>query len=657
MGIFRKRKNVNHFLDPDEILADSISSLNVSHSTEGKLERPLTRFSHILFLSLISLGVIYLTFRAGTIQLKAGEDFYLKSQENRFLVRSIIPPRGIVYDQQNVPLVENHPSFGIVLEREEFLSNGGDLKILLQTLVDTLQKPADVFYEGGFPKDKKHLAVRLILAEDISPEAIVPIATRLNKIPGVHLFESFRRYYKDAYASSHLLGYVGKVSGDDMKNAPALQDEEVIGKSGLELTYDADLRGIGGKKIVEMDVDGHETRFKLVQEPTPGNNLQLTIDGALQDKIYSLIKHYTGEKRGASAVVIDPRSGAVRALVSSPGFDTNRFGYSLGANEFSSILKNPLTPLFNRAISGEFPSGSTLKPMIAAAALEEHLVDPLKKINDIGYIEIPNPYHPGESSKFPDWKAHGWINFYDAIAYSANVYFYMLGGGYKDQPGLGIDRIKKYALSFGLGSKLGIDLPGERPGLIPDPEWKKTAEPENPIWRIGDTYHVAIGQGGFKATPLQMTALTAAISNKGKLYRPYIVEKVLGKDGKVLKTKEPELIRDHIVSVASLNEVVKGMKQTVTGGTARLLKDLPVSIGAKTGTAQAGSGLPHAWVTVFLPADDPQFVMTVMVEHAGEGSTVAVPITHDILRWYVDTRILHRNAEEITATTTLPQSP
>jgi len=394
------------------------------------------------------------------------------------------------------------------------------------------------------------------------------------------------------------------------------------------------LRGKGGKKIVEVDSRGVETRFRSLQEPEGGSALLLSIDAGLQQVAYQLLKEYTSGKKGGSVVALDPMTGAIRALVSFPGFESNRFGSFLPRKEFEAILDDPLRPLFNRAIAGEFPSGSTIKPLIAAAALEERIIDPEKTIYDPGFLEIPHPYRPGERSLFRDWRAHGWVNFYDAIALSANVYFYIVGGGYRDQQGLGIERIKRYANQFGLGSRMGIDLGGEKPGFFPDPLSKAIAEPEDPLWRVGDTYNVAIGQGGVKTTPLQITSLIATIANGGKVYEPHILEAVLDKEGKIVKKNTPKVIREVSVSQKNLEAVRRGMRQTVTQGTARLLGEVPVAVAAKTGTAQTGSGLPHAWVTAFAPFAHPELAITVMVEHAGEGSTVAAPITNEILKWY-----------------------
>ncbi len=627
---FFKKNRPNDFLDPDEILMDSVSALSPAGGLESKMERPIEKFSYTLFLILICLGVLYLGVRAGLLQVENGGIFFARSQENRFLTRPVFPPRGIIYDRQGKALVENYPSFGIALEKEEFIKDGGELEGLVAVLGGALGKPAEYFYDLGIPKhqeDIDRLPKRVTLAQGLAPGTIVSAAARLYAIPGMQIFEDYRRVYRHAHAFAHLLGYVGKVSEEDLLKNPKLLAQDTVGKDGIELAYDRILRGKVGKKIVEVDAVGKETRFKLVEEPEAGQDIALSVDGELQQMAYEMVRNFTNGKKGASVVALDPRDGSVLALVSFPGLDSNSFGYSLSLAEFQAVINDPLKPMFNRAIGGEFPSGSAIKPIIGAAALEEKIIDPDKQVFTEGFIEIPNPYRPGEKTIFLDWKNHGWVDFYEAIAQSVNVYFYMVGGGYREQKGLGIEKIKQYASAFGLGNILGIDLPGERPGLIPDPLWKAVAEKNDPTWRVGDTYNVSIGQGGVKVTPLQMAAATAAIANGGRLYRPMVL------------SGDPYLLRGEIVSRNTLTQVVKGMRQTVTSGTARLLSSLPVASAAKTGTAEAGSGPPHAWVTAFAPWDNPQIVIVVMVEQAGEGSTVAVPITYEILKWYFSNRI------------------
>ena len=638
--IFRRRKRRGFFngVEPDEIFLDAaVVSRDPIGELEGKIERPLARISSLVFLFFAGAGMAYLAWRGFALQVAAGDTLFSQSQENRFSARTVYAPRGVIRDRNGAVLVENIPSFGLSFDRAEFLRGGGDIAHLEATLASALALSREDMAAWGFPTDadSRNVPGYIFIARGLPPDAIVALAPRIASLPGVSIFESFRRSYRDPFAFSHVLGFVGKVSPEEAAGYPERGSEESVGKGGLEAFYDALLHGVPGKKIVETDSYGAETRFRMTQDPRQGTALALTLDGALQEKAYAVVDHYVGRGHGASVVVLDPRTGAVRALVSYPGFDSNQLGQGIKTDAFGALLRDPLTPLFNRAVAGEFPSGSTFKPIIAAAALEEKIIDPEKKIYDPGFIDIPNPYKPGESTRFLDWRPQGWVNLYDAIAYSANVYFYTIGGGYRDQKGLGIAKIKQYATAFGLGSRLGIDLPGEKPGLVPDPEWKKTAEPANPVWRIGDTYHTAIGQGGMKATPLQMAAATAVIANGGTLWQPYLLDARYDADGNVVERHEPTAVRTRLASADSLAKVLSGMRDTVTRGTARLLQNVPVVVAAKTGTAQNVPGKPpHAWVTVIAPADNPEIVVVVMVEHAGEGATVAVPITNEILQWY-----------------------
>jgi len=628
-------------IDPDEIFVDSVSALRGDGAGEGKLEHPVAR--HAAFFFLLAAGAVlgWVLVRAQNIVIVRGDEFLKKSQENRFFTRLVLPPRGVIFDRFGQPLAENQPSFGIFFNRDEFLRSGASLDDILERLANILELPKDFFYESGFPRGGQNFVFppRIFFGSEFSSERILSRAVLLEDIPGVEIAEGYKRVYGDSPAYSHVLGFVGSISPSDLAARPELKGAAMTGRSGIEAFYDRELRGKDGKKIIEVDSAGRETRFRLTENAVAGSGISLTLDGALQSFIYDTLMRHTLRQNGAAVVALNPKNGEIYALVSFPGFDSNRLGNSISQKEFNEIAADPLKPFFNRAISGEFPSGSTMKPIIGAAALSEKIIDPQKIIYDEGFIAIPNPYRPGERSIFVDWKKHGWINFYDAIAQSANVYFYMIGGGFESQPGLGIERIKKYAEMFGFGSRLGIDLPGEKNGLIPDPEWKKNNEPDDPVWRVGDTYNVSIGQGGVKVTPLQLTSAISAIANGGTLWKPFLLKKIFDQDGNVFGERNPEIIQDKIVSDEVLREVRRGMRQAVTSGTARILQEISVGVSAKTGTAQSGDGkLPHAWITAYAPADDPEITITVMVENAGEGSTVAAPITRDILKWYFENK-------------------
>lgn len=686
-------------LDPDEILADSLSALKGGKDIwEDKIEKPIGRISSLIFLFCIMLGMGYLVTRAAKLQITRGQEFFEKSQENRFLTRSLFPARGILYDRNYKPLVENIPSFSLVFEKDTFMNAttyenadpascptdeekkfelralpsmrptpifpfldcgiGSDkdssqkLRDFLLLLSHILKKDEVFFFDLGFPEDynARRIPRRLVVSRDIPLEMVAEISAKRDLLPGIEIVESYRREYVSPFAFSHVMGFTGKISEQDLLKNPQYQFEESIGKSGLEQFYDERLRGRPGKKIVEVDSRGRETQFRLSEMPTIGSPLLLTLDSKLQQLSYEVVKNYTEGKKGGSVVVVDVNTGAIRALVSHPGFDSNQLSAGISEKEFQQIIGNRLSPLFNRSIAGEFPSGSVIKPLFAAAALQEHLIDPHKKIFTQGYIEIPNPYQSDEVSTFKDWKNHGWVDMYDAIAFSANVYFYTIGGGYNNQKGLGIERLKTYAAAFGLGSRLGIDIPGEKEGFFPNPSSKHVTDPENPVWRIGDTYNVSIGQGGVKVTPLQIISAIAAIANGGTLYRPYLLDGVLDDEGAVFHRTSPQIIRERIIDQEYLKEVRVGMRSTVVSGTARLFNDLPIAVAAKTGTAQAGGILPHAWFVAFAPYEKPEIAIVVMVEHAGEGSTVAGPITREILNWYFSRHTATQGQDTATST-------
>jgi len=300
--------------------------------------------------------------------------------------------------------------------------------------------------------------------------------------------------------------------------------------------------------------------------------------------------------------------------------------------EYNAFLNDENNPLFNRAISGEVPSGSTIKPVVAAAALQERVISENTSFLSIGGLHIGQWF-------FPDWKAggHGVTNVRKALAESVNTFFFYIGGGYQDFVGLGVDRLVKYMRLFGLGEKSGLDLNGESAGFVPTSDWKE--ETKNEAWYIGDTYHISIGQGDILVTPLQVANFTAAVANGGILYRPYLVQSLLDENNQVVKQIEPQIIRRDFIDPYNLQVVREGMRQTVIAGSARSLSVLPVNSAGKTGTAQWSSKKQnHAWFTGFAPYENPEIVITVLVEEGREGSEVSVPIAKEILDWYFSQR-------------------
>ena len=443
------------------------------------------------------------------------------------------------------------------------------------------------------------------------------LRSQANMLPGIGIQKSARREYPNGSIFSHVIGYEGKIKKEELAEYPEYLLTDSIGKQGVEKTYESELRGVHGREIVEVDSLGRVKKELGIVPPQPGQDITLTIDKGLTEKLYTAMADWfmANDLKAGAAIAIDPRSGAIRALVSYPGYDNNLFSGGIQPDEYATLIENPSKPLFNRAIGGEYPPGSTLKPVIAAAALSERIVSPETMIESRGGISIGNFF-------FGDWKAHGFTDLRRAIAVSSDVYFYTLGGGYGGIPGLGMERMKRYEQRFGYGALSGIDLPGEADGFLPDPNWKQAKIGER--WYIGDDYHAAIGQGFVTATPLQILNSVAAIANDGTLYTPHV------RDGLPPQSR--------LVSVTPdiLRVVREGMRETVTEGTAQPLQSLPVSVAGKTGTAQYGNeDKTHGWFVSFAPYENPELALIVLVEGQSKESTYhAVPITKSVYEWY-----------------------
>ena len=453
---------------------------------------------------------------------------------------------------------------------------------------------------------------------------------RQEDLPGIFLQQSVRRQYEESAIFSHIVGYEGKMNTDELAQYPTYTLNDSIGRQGLERSYESRLRGISGAKRLEVDAFGHVQKEISARDPISGSDLILSIDADLQKKLFDTLSQELEKSklRSGVAVALDPRNGEVLVLVSFPSFDNNVFANGVDREGYALIAEDRDRPLFNRVISGVYPPGSTIKPIVATAALEEHIVSENKQIESRGGISVG-------SFSFGDWKAHGFTDIRRAIAVSSDVFFYTIGGGYGDVSGLGMDLMKKYNELFGLGEKTGIDLPAEASGFIPDEAWKKKTLGER--WYVGDSYHSAIGQGFITATPLQMAMATSVIANRGTLFQPKVVSQVRDSSGKI--ESFPSVVRrEKFVSPHTLDVVREGMRLTVTEGTAQQLKDLPVAVAGKTGTAQFGSEeKTHGWFESFAPYENPEIVLLVMIEGQMKEDTYnAVPITHDVLKWYFE---------------------
>ena len=386
----------------------------------------------------------------------------------------------------------------------------------------------------------------------------------------------------------HLLGYTGLPSKEDFKKKPDILSEDIIGKDGLEKKYEKVLRGISGVKLTERDSQGNPVSESVQVVPQNGQNLTLTIDSKVQSYLYAAMESVVKERNfeGGAAVIIDVSDGNILAMASVPEYSSKVLSEGGPVDLINGYIKDKNKPFINRAISGLYAPGSVVKPFVALAALSERIISPEKDIQRWQYFHTKS-FFPDKKTIFKDWKAHGWVDMRQALAVSSDVYFYEIGGGFEDVKGLGINKIYEYAKKFGLGEKTGIDLLGEAEGTVPSPAVKEKNNPADPLWRVGDTYISAIGQGYFLTTPIEIAVYIASIANSGKIVVPRLVktdslEAELPSGSSASKLKQIDIPEEYFKTVK------EGMRMAVTEGTAQGLSFPDLKIAAKTGTAEVG---------------------------------------------------------------------
>lgn len=605
--------------------------LTLTERDTARLEWPLRRFPSTVFfaMSLVVIGVfagrlVYLNF------IKGSE--YQAMAERNSLRSLVLPaPRGIIYDRFGEPLVQNEPSLDAVVIPGDLPKESAERERVLAE-AKTFFTPESEVWEALLTKLTQANAEPLLLRANLEQNLTIRYLSERQRFPGITLFTSAERRYVDGTQFAHVLGYEGKIRPDEyqeLKGSGYLLTDS-IGKQGLERSYESVLRGVHGKQLIEVDALGAVKQELGIIPPVKGHDLFLSLDAGLQREATAIMTRVFSESkldRGA-LIAMDPRSGAIRALVSFPSYDNNLFSGGIGSTEYAALANDPKKPLFNRAIAGEYPPGSTIKPILATAALTEGTITPETTIESRGGIRVGRFF-------FGDWKAHGFTDLRRAIAVSSDVYFYSIGGGYGSVRGLGMERMRQYEERFGWGALTGIDLPGEQDGFLPSPAWKEERFGER--WYIGDDYNSSIGQGYVTATPLQILNATAAIGNGGTLYVPHLLDRIRETDGSET-VKAPVMLREQVASDAILQVVREGMRATVTEGTAQPLQVLPVAVAGKTGTAQFGGGKEtHGWFTSFAPYENPELAVIVLVENQPESATYhAVPITQALYAWYFD---------------------
>ncbi|MEK7122098.1 MAG: penicillin-binding transpeptidase domain-containing protein [Patescibacteria group bacterium] len=446
------------------------------------------------------------------------------------------------------------------------------------------------------------------------------------------------RVYTNLSGLSHLLGYMGFFSEEELAEGD-FNRQSKYGRAGLEKGLDDFLRGQKGRRLVEVDSLDRIISESVQQMPENGADVALTIDAEMQSKLFEKIQNTIKDRgfKGGAGIVMNPQNGEILAMTSWPEYDSNAFSKG-EAEKLPFFLNNEEKPLFFRAVSGLYSPGSTIKPIIALAALEEGVIDKDRSIFSAGSISVTNPYDSDKNTVFYDWKAHGWVDMRRAIAVSSNVYFYTIGGGFEDIGGLGVSRLKKYFEMFGLGKKTGLEFLPEEAGFVPDPEWKEKYFSDK-IWRVGDTYNLSIGQGWLEATPLQMAAAASIISRNGERIKPHLLKEMrfTDKNKKIDPVKSSEAEFNRVNIEEKYFKIVKeGMKIAVEEGTAQALSGLGIEIGAKTGTAQIGGGKVDSWLIAFAPYDNPRLVLTIVLEGGNADNLVGAPFAaRQFFEWLI----------------------
>jgi len=611
----------------------------------GMVEVPLGN-RPLLYLGIaitgIALAVLAQVFYLNIVQ---GGYYAARAQGNVSQYQETPSPRGIIYDRQGEPLVENKAAFAATLDARAFLSDPGAQSSTLDAIDRILGIAPDAVWAMLEQSEAQEFATPVVLGDDLSSSELVNF--KALSLSAIQIKSNFEREYLLGPAFASVVGYTGRVTKDDLQKNTKLTSQDFVGKAGVEQFYNDLLTGNPGVKIEFRNAQGALLRSEDESEPTIGASLHLTVDGGLQSYLYTRLAsglRSLGRQVGLG-LAIDPQTGQILSLVNLPGFDNNVFSHSASSTqEIQNLLTSPDKPLFDRVVSGFYNPGSTIKPLDGVAALKEGVITPDRQIFSPGYLMVPDPYNSSTPTKYLDWRYQGNVDLASALAQSSDVYFYVVGGGSPAMTtppvndasdygigGLGISKLYNWWQTFGLGKPTGVDLPNEAAGFLPTAQWKQ--DKDKTPWLLGDTYNVAIGQGSLLLTPLQLLSYIDAIGNGGTIYRPY------------LNASSTPYVNEDITSLLpEIEQVQKGLRAAVTSpqGTAYTLNGLPLDVCAKTGSAQVQNNTQeNALFVGYAPCDHPQIALLILIENSKEGSLNAVPIAKDVFNWYYLNRIAH----------------
>jgi penicillin-binding protein 2 len=585
-------------------------------------ERLRRNFARTALIVLCLFGLLFL--RLWFLQLLQGEEMQQRSEHNRIRLLDLPPWRGMILDHQGQVLVANRPSYELVVVMEDV----GDIPLLAGRLAHLLRLDPQQL-TAQLQNGKKAGLHQVRVRADLAWDEMARVETFQPELPGVLIQVQPKREYRNKGMACHVLGYLGEISDVQLKSGklPDYKMGDYLGKYGVELAWEKYLRGRRGSRRIEVDAYGRELGQLDSVVPSPGANISLTLDNRMQREAEACLEGQVG-----AIVALDPRTGRVLALASSPTFSQEAFERGLTTQEWQKINNDKTHPLENRALKGQYPPGSTFKIVMAVAGLEENVITPSTIIDCSGALPVGNHV-------FHCWRkgGHGPMNLHRAIVHSCDIYFYEVGRR------LGIERIAEWSRRFGLGASTGLDLDKEMPGLVASLAWKK-ARFHQP-WHEGDTISISIGQGYNLTTPIQMARVVAAIANGGTIYKPYVVEKVESPAGEILFQAKPEVQSRLRASPANLEVVRQSLVGVVNDGTGKTARLANIQVAGKTGTAQVvaldkdnpkkkqARGMEdHAWFVAYAPADDPQVAVAVLVEHGGHGGEDAAPLARRVIK-------------------------
>lgn len=571
------------------------------------------------------------------LQIIQGEVYEALSWGNRTQVLPIAAPRGRIIASDGKILVSNRFAFSASIIPEQLPRDN------LVSVAEALSSILSIHEESIIKKveEAERRSIPIPIKRNISQQELVMVEENRRQLPGVIVEKEPLRDYVYGDLASHLLGYLGEVTGEELERlfSKGYRTGSIIGRAGLESYYQDFLRGIDGNRQIEVNNQGREVRVLGNQSPKPGHDIVLHLDFDLQVEAERILREHLerleeeafkdpdiiGPPTGGSIVLMDPHNGAIYAMASSPFYDPNLFATGISSHLWKEIVRDEHNPLISRATGKTPPPGSVFKLVTATAAIEELGVQRNSLFYDPGFFQLGN-------SRWYNWMDYGQgrINFIEAIAYSNNTVFYNLG---YDLYRLDQDLLQWYALQYGLGSLTNIDLPDERPGIVPDEAYKRRTEQE--LWYPGDTINLSIGQGSLQTTPIQLTNIIAAIANGGTLYQPQVVDRIITPEGETLIEKEASVLNTLPASNQTLEILKEGLEDVTIYGTAsHIFQDSPVKVAGKTGTAETGGGRPsHGWFIGYAPAHDPQIAFCVFIEH-GSSSSRTLPLVYDLMMSY-----------------------